>query len=151
MDYSLDGLGLLSSALHDLEPILEAVGEEATKVILEEGRRDTGGDLILSHFARGRLKLAVESAMTGTTLTLTATPPGPWMLLEAGSHKGSWVEPRAGRKKRIKLPDGNVRRYVRHGYVRAKQTFTRARERIEAEAPKWFESEIDKLVRREAA
>ena len=53
-------------------------------------------------------------------------------------------------KKRIKLPDGNVRRYVRHGAVRAKLTFTRARERIDTDAPKWFEAEIDKLVEKES-
>jgi hypothetical protein len=151
VDYSLTGLGRLSSALQDLEPILTAVGEKARDVILEEGRRDTGGDLILSHFARGRVKLAVETKFNGASLTLTATPPGPWMLLEAGSHKGSWVEPRAGRKKRVKLPDGNVRRYVKHGAVRAKQTFTRARTRIDAEAPKWFDAEVNKLIQREAA
>lgn len=151
MEYSLEGLGRLSSALHNLTPLLEDFGKRATEVILEEGRTDTGGDLILSNFARGRIKLAVRQELSGSSLTLTATPAGPWMLLEAGSHKGSWIEPRAGRKKRVKLPDGNVRRYVRHGHVRAKQTFTRAAKRIDAAAPKWFEEEINALVIKEAA
>lgn len=149
MDYSLAGLGRLAQDLSDLAPILTVLGEKASKVILEEGRRDTGGDLILSHMRR--VKIDVKTEVRGGTVTLTATPPGPWMLLEAGSHKGSWIEPRAGRKKRVKLPDGNVRRYVRHGAVRAKNTFTRARHRIDADAPKWLDEEVNRLVLKDAA
>jgi hypothetical protein len=133
-----------------MEGALRYVGERATEVILEEGRRDTGGDLILSKFARGRIKLSVESDFTSSTLTLKAIPPGPWMLLEAGSHKSSWIEPRRSGRKKIRFPDENVRKSVRHGHVRAKNTFTRARKRIHTDAPKWFEEWMAEQIRRAA-
>jgi len=147
---SLNGLGRLATELADIEGALRYVGERATEVILEEGRRDTGGDLILSRFARGRIKLSVESSFTETTLTLTALPPGPWMLLEAGSHKFEWTEPRRSGRKKIRFPDGQVRNEVRHGYVRAKNTFTRARRRIDSDAPQWFEAWVNEQIRKAA-
>jgi hypothetical protein len=147
---SLDGLGRLAAELADLEVALADVGKRATEVILEEGRKDTGGDLILSNFARGRVKLTVETNINGSSLTLTAVPPGPWMLLEAGSHKSGWWEPRRSGRKKIAFADGNVRNYVRHGHVRARNTFTRARQRIEVEAPKWFDAWVTEQIRRAA-
>jgi hypothetical protein len=128
-----------------------ALGERARDVILKQGRADTGGDLILSNFARGRIKLDVAVEVGAATVKLTPTPIGPWTLLEDGSHRGAWFEPRKGRKRRVKLPDGNVRRYVRHGKVRAKRTFTRARAQCAVLAPAWFDLELRALVRRDAA
>jgi len=147
---SLDGLGRLARELSDLEGALRSIGERATEVILEEGRKDTGGDLILSNFARGRIKLHVETQFNEGTITLKALPPGPWMLLEAGSHKAFWTEPRRSGKKKLRMPDGNVRNQVRHGFVRARNTFTRARERVQADAPRWLDEYVTELERKAA-
>ena len=133
-----------------MEGALRYVGERATEVILDEGRRDTGGDLILSKFARGRIKLSVESNFTSSTLTLKAVPAGPWMLLEAGSHKASWIEPRHPGRKKLRLPDGNVRKSVRHGFVRARNTFTRAHKRIDTDVPKWADAWVNEQIRKAA-
>jgi hypothetical protein len=147
---SLDGLRLVAAELADLEPLLTVVGEKAKEVILEEGRADTGGDLILSNFARGRVKMDVETTISGGTVSLKAVPPGPWMLIEAGSHKAGWWEPRKSRKTKLRFPDGNVRNYVRHGAVRAKNTFTRAAKRIQTDAPKWADEYVHSLVQKAA-
>jgi hypothetical protein len=133
-----------------MEGALAYVGERAIEVILEEGRADTGGDLILSNFARGRVKMSAESTISGTTLTLKAVPPGPWMLIEAGSHKAEWWEPRKSRKGKLRFADGNVRNYVRHGAVRARNTFTRASRRINADASGWMTDYVNQLIGRAA-
>jgi len=142
VDITLAGLEAVARDLKDLRPFLTAIGERARDVILEEGRHDSGGDLQLSHFGRGgrrgRVRMDVETEFGTGSVTLRAVPPGPWMLMEAGSHKGDWIIPRKGsRTKAVVLPDGSVRRYVHHGPVRARNTFTRARKRIEDQLPAW--------------
>jgi hypothetical protein len=146
---SLAGLRQIGHDLSDLNALLTVVGEKAKEVILEEGRADTGGDLILSNFARGRVKMDVETNISGGTVTLKAVPPGPWMLIEAGSHKSGWWEPRRPNTG-IRFADGNVRKYIRHGHVRAKNTFTRARKRIQTEAPKWLAEIVHTIVQKAA-
>ena len=142
---SLAGLRQIGNDLADSTALLTAIGEKARDIILEEGKADTGGDLILSHFARGRVKMDVETAVSGGTVTLRAVPPGPWMLIEAGSHKSGWWEPRRGGRK-LRMPDGAIRNYVRHGHVRARNTFTRASARIKTEAPKWGGDIVHQIV-----
>lgn len=145
---SLAGLRQIQRDLNDLPSFLTIIGEKAKKVILEEGRSDTGGDLILSNFAKGRVKMDVKTDVQGGTVTLTAVPPGPWMLIEAGSHKSGWWEPRRSGRNKIRFPDGSVRNYVRHGHVKARNTFTRASKRIKAEAPKWGAEIVHDIVQK---
>jgi hypothetical protein len=147
---SPEGLGRLAVELSDLGPVLERVAERAREAILDAGRADTGGDLILSGFARGRVRLDVEVTPSGASVILKATPPGPWTLLEDGSTRESWWIPRYGRTGRVRLPDGGVRRYVRHGAVRAKRTFSRGARTVETNAGLWMDEEISRLVKEAA-
>lgn len=142
MDITLGGLRALSADLKDLRPFLKELGDRASRVVLEEGRKDSGGDLILSNFGRGgrkgRMILDVQEDFGIGVVTLRPNPVGPWMLMEAGSHKGYWWEPRKGsRKKAVVLPDGSVRRYVRHGPVAGRSTITRAKKKIDAQLHDW--------------
>jgi hypothetical protein len=148
VEVSLAGLRQIASDLADTQTFLDLIGEKAKEIILEEGRADTGGDLILSNFARGRVKLDVETTPRGGTVTLKAVPLGPWMLLEAGSHKAGWYIPRKSRKTKLRFGDGEVRNYVRHGHVRAKNTFTRAERRIAQLAPQWGAEIVHNIVQR---
>lgn len=145
---SLKGLRQIQRDLADTKAFLDTIGEKATEVILEEGKVDTGGDLILSNFARGRVKLDVEVTQQGGIVTLKAVPPGPWMLLDAGSHKAGWYIPRKSRKRKLRFADGNVRNFVHHGHVRAKNTFGRAETRIKQDAPKWGAEVVHDIVKK---
>lgn len=144
---SLEGLRQLAAELSNPGPALARVAERAVDAILDEARADTGGDLILSRFARGRITLAVDTTVKGATVVLKATPPGPWTLLEEGSSVDGWWIPRRGR---VRLPDGGIRRYVRHGAVRAKRTFTRGREQVNAHAAQWMDEEVAAMIGRAA-
>jgi hypothetical protein len=147
---SLAGLRQIERDLSDLPKLLTDIGERAKEIILEEGRRDTGGDLILSNFAKGRVKMDVETTIGGGIVTLKAIPAGPWMLIEAGSHKAGWYEPRKSRKHKLRFSDGNVRNYVRHGHVKARNTFTRATKRIQEDAAKWGGEMLHDIVQKAA-
>jgi hypothetical protein len=70
------------------------------------------------------------------------------MLLEAGSHKAGWYIPRKSRKTKLRFGDGEVRNSVRHGHVRAKNTFTRAGRRIAQLAPQWGAEIVHDIVQR---
>lgn len=149
---TLSGLERLSAELADPTAVLTALAERARETILDEGRTDTGGDLILSHFGRGRhagsIALDVEATPNGPSVILKGIPAGPWGLLEGGTARSYWI-PRKG-DTWVSFGPGEVRRYVRHGPVRAKRTFSRGVERVAAEIGSWFGEEVSVIVGRAA-
>ena len=138
-----------------VDEALPAIGARMKVVALEQAARVTGGDGRLSRFAKGRgVKLSAGYDKVGpTTMRLTPRPLGPWTLVESGSSRAYWYEPRAGKAKTkkgarkkgarpIKLRSGAVRWYVRHGPVRGKQAWTRTRNQIVDELPGLVETAI---------
>lgn len=123
-----------------VDEALPAIGATLRTAALASAARDTGGDRRLSRYNGGRgatLDAAVTKAGRGR-VTLTPRPAGPWALVEAGSRRAWWWEPRDPRRRRgsrLHLASGAVRWYVRHGGVRGHQTWSRAVERIESELP----------------
>ena len=125
-----------------VDEALPAIGAAMKAIALDEARRVTHGDLRLSRFAKGRgIKLgAGYDVVAPATVRLTPRPLGPWTLVESGSARSWWYEPRAGkpgkgaakrrRRRRLQLRGGGVRWYVRHGGVRGKQAWTRTRDQI---------------------
>ena len=131
------GLNQLALQLRNLGPVLERVGERAIEALQAEAVKDTGGDLILSNFGKGRragrikLKVLTRESKAGMVLTLRGVPPGPWTLLEAGSSKSEWTIPRQRRRrtatqaKPLHFGGDEFAHHVTHGPVRAKRTWSR--------------------------
>jgi len=120
---------------------LPTVGERLQAIALEQAA--AAGAVHLSRYNRGRgVTLTASTARTGDTVRLTPRPLGPWTLVESGSAKASWYEPRGGPDRRrrhgvsrIRLADGGVRWYARHGPVRGKQVWTKTKAQIDTELP----------------
>ena len=131
----LHGLAASCEAFPDavVDVALPKIGARMKAIAIDEAARVTGGDGRLSRFAKGKgIKLgAGYDVVAPTVVRLTPRPLGPWTLVESGSSRAYWYEPRRGkaltkkgaRKKGarpIKLRNGGVRWYVRHGPVRGK-------------------------------
>lgn len=135
-----DGLHRLAAELANLDSGLRLIGERARDVVVDVGAGLT--------FGPGRVRLDAAAVTRGRTVIVAGTPPGPWVLFESGSRKTAWLEPRAGSRRRLRLADGRVRTRVIHGPVRGKRTFTRAAERIRAEAPGWLDEWVTDMERK---
>lgn len=133
---------------------LPAIGMMMKTTTLEEAARAVGGDRRLSRMGRRGVKLdAGYDNVAETTVRLTPRPLGAWTLVESGSNRSQWWEPRQGKavtrrgvrrqRRRLSLPargrvnrwDNGVRWYVRHGPVSGKRAWSRAFVRIDDALP----------------
>jgi hypothetical protein len=96
----------------------------------------------LSRYNRGAgVTLTATSSQVGRdTVRLTPRPLGAWAIVESGSNRSSWIigsPPRKGKggPKRVRLADGGVRWYVRHGPVRGRQAWSKTIDALEADLP----------------
>lgn len=138
----LHGLAASCEAFPDavVDVALPKIGARMKAIALEEAARVTGGDGRLSRFAKGKgIKLSAGyDVVAPTVVRLTPRPLGPWTLVESGSARSYWYEPRAGKAKTkkgarkkgarpIRLRNGAVRWYVRHGPVRGKRAWSQVK------------------------
>ena len=141
-----DAAGNFPDAVVDVA--LPRIGAAMKKIALEEADRVTGGDGRLSRMNKGKgVKLSAGyDTVAPTVVRLTPRPLGPWTLVESGSNRAFWFEPRAGKSRTkkgarkakvrpIRLRNGGVRWYVRHGPVRGKKAWTKTKARIVDDLP----------------
>ena len=146
----LHGLAASCEAFPDavVDEALPKIGARMKALALEEAARVTGGDGRLSRFNKGKgIKLSAGyDVVAPGVVRLTPRPLGPWTLVESGSARSYWFEPRRGkaltkkgaRKKGarpIRLRNGAVHWYVRHGPVRGKRAWSQVKFNIAEALP----------------
>ena len=119
------------------DAVLPKAGPRLRETALAAARRDAHGRI-------ARRTLDADVDRRGDTLTILPTPRGPWTLLDSGSRKRQWWEPRATGRGHKRLRIGNdVRVRVLHGPVRGKRTWTKA---TDAMADEFFATAYDEAA-----
>ena len=117
--------------------ITTEVSVQAKKVLLEEGRADTGGNNQLSGWRRAprkavRVRAGFELKSDGTA-EFVPKPNGIWKVLEQGRDSG--------------ISKKRATRGRAYGRSRGKNTWSRAWAKIEPQVPKWTADANSELLR----
>jgi hypothetical protein len=127
--YLVDGRGL--------RWITTEVSVQAKKILLEEGRRDTGGNNQLSGWRRSprkavRVRAGFELRSDGTA-EFVPKPNGIWKVLEQGRDSG--ISKKRATRGRV------------YGRTAGKNTWSRAWAKINPDLPKWVDKANSELLR----
>ena len=74
-------------------------------------------------------RLDARVTQGGDTLAVLPVPAGPWSMLESGSRKRSWIEPKGKGGRRLRIGN-DVRIRVVHGPIRGKRTWTNVQDEM---------------------
>jgi hypothetical protein len=142
----------LQRVLEDSEPLQHAVGQFAKGEALDVARRDLGGDLRFSGFAR-KVNLGAGYD-TGDPVVLNLRPAGLWVLLDGGRKRSKPIVPKRRRAakspprpKAVRTPDG-WRASSRSTPSRGKKTIKTVQKSIERGVVRAAEEGLNQMTRR---